>query len=75
MSEIRKTDVRDSLRVFIRGHGYKQTAIAKKANMTPDALSACLNKKRQLEANEFLDVCAAMQIQPGDLQEYERSSA
>ena len=59
-------DVRDSIKAEIQKGIYHQAAIAKKANLTPYQLSSILNKRRKLEANEFLNLCLALNMKPSD---------
>ena len=60
-------DVRDALRKIINTGVYKQNEIARRANMQPNSLSAVLNKRRKLEANEMIDLCSALGIRPEEL--------
>ncbi len=63
-------DVRVNLRKIIRDRGFRQTAIAEKAGMSPCKLSQVVNLERKLEANEMFALCNAMQITPVELFEY-----
>ena len=55
-------DVRKVIKGEIERRGFNQAAIAKKAGMNPQHLSAALNMRRKLDANEMLAVCEAMEI-------------
>ena len=60
-------DVRDTLRDVIKERGFKQSAIAQMANLTPSKLSQTLKKARRLDANEMFAICNAIGINPQDL--------
>lgn len=66
------TDVRDQISQIIEDKAFKQSAIAKRAGMTPDLLCATLKKRRRLDANEFLMVCAAMGMTPEEVASYDK---
>ena len=62
------TDIRRALKNFIdQSSVYNQAALAKKAGLTPSQLSAVLNKKRKLSADEFFSLCMALGVTPNDL--------
>ena len=63
-------DVRVNLRDIIRDRGFRQSAIAGKAGMSPCKLSQVVNLERKLEANEMFALCSAMGITPVELFEY-----
>ena len=65
-----RADVRVNLRNVIKDKGYKQSVIAKKANLSPVKFSQILNLERKLEANELYDVCFALDMTPMELKEY-----
>ena len=62
-----RADVRVNLRNVIKDKGYKQSVIAKKANLSPVKFSQILNLERKLEANELYDVCFALDMTPMEL--------
>lgn len=64
------TDVRINLKEIIRDKGFRQSAIAGKAGMSPCKLSQVVNLERKLEANEMFALCNAMGITPVELSEY-----
>ena len=64
-------DVRINLKGIIRDRGFRQSAIAKKAGMSPCKLSQVVNLERKLEANEMFALCNAMEITPVELYEYD----
>jgi len=61
------TDVRDTLREIMTKRGCNQATIARRANLTPNKLSATLNKNRKLDANEMFAICAVLELDPGML--------
>lgn len=63
-------DVRDNIALIIRDKAHKQSAIAQRAGLTPDKLCAALKHRRKLDADEFLAVCAALNMKPEDVAEY-----
>jgi transcriptional regulator with XRE-family HTH domain len=44
--------------------GIKQSAVAEKVGMTPQTLSATLLGKRKMGADEFFDICRALEANP-----------
>jgi transcriptional regulator with XRE-family HTH domain len=69
------SDIRDSLRQVIFDRGFKQSAIAEKANISPSKLNQTLKKQRKLEANELFNLCNAVGMTPDELREYSTDSA
>lgn len=63
-------DVRDNITRIIRDRAHNQSVIARRAGMTPDKLCAALKHRRRLDANEFLAVCAALDMTPEDVAGY-----
>jgi len=63
-------DIRENLRMVVKDKGFIQSAIAKKAGMTPCKLSQIINLERKLEANEMFALCAAIEMTPMELAEY-----
>lgn len=64
------SDVRDNITRIIQDRAYKQSAIAQRAGLTPDQLCATLKHRRKLDANEFLAVCAALDMSPENVAGY-----
>ena len=62
-------DVRIVLKSIIHSRGFSQSAIARKAEMSPAKLSEILNLRRRLEANEMFALCDAMDIKYSDLRQ------
>lgn len=66
-------DVRDNITRIIRERAYNQSAIARRAGLTPDQLCATLKHRRKLDANEFLAVCEALSMTPEDVAGYKEA--
>lgn len=64
-------DIRVNLRNVIKDKGYIQSAVAGRANLSASKFSQIINFERRLEANELFDVCAAIDMTPMELKEYE----
>lgn len=60
-------DVRDRLNAEINISGLRRRIVAERAHLTPQQLSDITSKRRRLDANEMLDLCAAIGITPNDL--------
>ncbi len=60
-------DVRKNLREIIRDKAFVQAGIARKAGMTPMQLGQALRGNRRLDTDEFLRVCAAVNMLPEDV--------
>lgn len=52
------------LKAYITDKGLKQRTIAKKAGIGEQTLSDILNGRRQLKADVFIDICAALGESP-----------
>lgn len=63
-------DVRDNINRIIQDRAFKQCTIAQRAGLTPDQLCAALKHRRKLDANEFLAICAAMDMRADDVAGY-----
>lgn len=63
-------DVRDLLRVALDDRGYNKSAVARKANIPLNKFSASLQKRRKLDANEFISICEATGLTVGELKKY-----
>lgn len=64
-------DIRVNLRNVIRDRGCVQATIAKRSNLSAAKFSQILKLERKLEANELFDICAAINMTPMELKEYE----
>lgn len=70
MQHTAKPDIRDQIFSIIHDRAYKQATIAQRSGLTPDQLCAVLKHRRKLDANEFLAVCAALDMSPEDVARY-----
>ncbi len=64
-------DVRDQIASIIEDKAMKQSTIAARAGLTPDKLCATLKGRRRMDANELLRVCAAMDMTPEQVANYQ----
>lgn len=60
-------DVRECLRPAIDEKGYRYAHVAKEAGLTDQQLSDIMNKRRRLEANEFVEICNAIGMTPDEV--------
>ena len=58
--------VQSRISEYIREMGIKQGTICEKTGIRTDAMSAMLNGKRKMTADEFELICKAIQKQPND---------
>ena len=59
-------DVQSRISEYIKHMGIKQVIISEKTGISKDALSAILNNKRKMSADEFEKVCIAIEKSPND---------
>ena len=64
------SDIRDQISCVIRDRSHKQSAIARRAGLTPVQLCAVLKHRRKLDANELFRVCEALGMSPGEVAAY-----
>lgn len=62
-----RTDVRTVLKSVFKRKAVVQAEIARRAGLTPDQLSAVINKRRRLEAGELFRICDALDMSPDEL--------
>jgi len=55
------------LRETIKAKCFIQSALAKRAEIAPAKLSLILNSKRRLTVEEFLRLCAVLEISPDEM--------
>lgn len=60
-------DARDGVALVIKRVGHKQKAVAEQAGLTEFQLSAIMNKRRRLDANEMFRLCQALHVTPNEL--------
>lgn len=63
-------DVRDCVKPAIEKTGLKQSVVAERMGLTQQQLCDVINKRRKLEANEFINLCAVLEISPNNLLAY-----
>lgn len=51
---------------YIKTMGFKQSVIASKTGLSENAVSAILNGKRKMSADEFAKICKAIGKEPND---------
>lgn len=59
-------DVQSRISEYIKQMGIKQVTICEKTGIPKDALSATLNNKRKMSADEFEKICIAIEKSPND---------
>lgn len=62
-----ETDARDAIKRYIYKRCIYQAGLARKAGLTPLQLSNILNKRRKLDANEFMALCNALDATPDEI--------
>ena len=60
-------DVRDYIEPAIQKSGMKKKVVARKAGITDQQLSDIMAKRRRLDANEFVNICFAIHMNPNDV--------
>lgn len=63
-------DVRECLRPAIDRKGFRYQYVATEAGFTDQQLSDVMNKRRRLEANEFVKICAVIGMSPDEVLAY-----
>lgn len=66
-------DVRDNLLEIIKERAYVQSEIARRAGLTPMMFNTMLNKKRKLDANEFVRICNVISVSLDDVANYRKA--
>lgn len=49
-----------NIKDYLENNGIKQNVLAKKANISENALNLSLNQKRKLLADEYVNICTAL---------------
>lgn len=52
----------ENIRRYIEDNNMNQTAIGRKAGLTKQAMSAAMNGKRKLTADEYLNICKVLGV-------------
>lgn len=56
--------INNAIKTYIINNGIKQSYLSKKTNIPVDTLSKILNCKRKITAEEMLQICDALCIDP-----------
>ncbi len=59
-------NVNEKLRQFVEKEGIKQSYICEKTGMTADCVSRIMNSTRKITAEEFLEICTVLKLDPRD---------
>lgn len=54
--------IRDALIEYITNLGIKQVAICEKTGISQPSMSAIMNRKRQIEVDEYAKICEALGV-------------
>lgn len=57
-------NINERLNTYVNENGIKQAYIAKKTGLSTDTISKILNGNRRILANEFLQICSVLNIDP-----------
>lgn len=52
----------ENIKHYIEDNNMNQTAIARKAGITKQAMSSVMNGKRKLQADEYLSICKVLGV-------------
>lgn len=61
--------INQKLKQYVDEKGIKQSYIRQKTGLSADAVSRVLNSTRKLQADEFLSICAALELDPNYFRE------
>lgn len=64
-----KSTVQTRLRAYIKANGISQRFISKSIGLDEKSLSSILNNRRELRADEFMDICKAIRVNPNEFVE------
>ena len=59
-SEVKIMNLAKNIKDYLENNGIKQNVLAKKANISENALNLSLNQKRKLLADEYVNICTAL---------------
>lgn len=59
-----KSKVQTRLRDYVKANGIKQSFIAKTIGLDEKAVSSIFCGRRELRADEFMDICLAIKVSP-----------
>ncbi len=52
------------LKEYVEQKGIKQSFLCKTTGMSADSISRILNSSRKISADEFLNICSALNVDP-----------
>ena len=58
--------INDQLNSYLTKTGIKQVTLSKKTGISPDAISRILRNERKISAEEFLEICYALDLDPNE---------
>lgn len=58
--------INDQLNAYLAKTGIKQVTLSKKTGISPDAISRILRNERKISAEEFLEICYALDLNPNE---------
>jgi transcriptional regulator with XRE-family HTH domain len=64
------SDLRKRLSLYVSEKGFKQVKIAQKAGLTAHQFSDILREKRKMDADEFMLICAALDVNPTEIKNF-----
>jgi len=59
-------NVQERVSEYVLNNGIKQSFIVEKTGLNKDVISAILNKRRKMSADEFEKICKALNKTPND---------
>jgi len=62
-------NINEKLNDYLKKRGMKQAYIVQKTGINADTISKILNGKRRIQADEFLSICFALDIDPNIFRE------
>lgn len=57
-------NINEKLNMYVKQNGIKQSYIASKTGLSADTISRILNSNRRVMADEFLNICCVLKIDP-----------
>lgn len=62
----KKVKVQSRISAYLKRMGISQASVCEKTGIRPDSMSAMLNGKRKMTADEFEKICFAIEKSPND---------
>ncbi len=54
--------IRENIILYIKRNGIKQVFLCEKTGLSPSAVSAIMNRKRDIEVDEYYAICEALGV-------------